>query len=355
MQSTPHLRYRTACIVLAVMALYACSDSGDDHVAAEATLRAAAATRDFYIGTAFVEGSDDPRFADVAARHFNSLTVPLYASQTHPEPDTWNFAVADRAVSLAESADMRMRGHPLVWGRLTLPDYVANETDPVALELWMRDHITTLLTRYRGKFAQVDVVNEPLELFALPGQADVPLANYVFTRVLGKDYIRIAFEAARAADPDALLFINEIFTEKPGAKADSFYRLVSDLISAGVPIDGVGIQGHFQIIPGFLATHEELRNYLARFQDLGVIVELTEVDVTQREGDTVAQEDIYRDAINACLDVAICSGMTVWGVSDAYTWIEGVLGIPNARPLLFDEAFQPKPAYSAVLESLQMP
>lgn len=347
---------RALWVLLAGLALGACSDSSDDAGAQDATLREAAQARDFYIGTAFVEGSQDPQFADTAARHFNSLTVPLYASSTHPAPGEYDFAASDQAVALAEAAGMRMRGHPLIWGRLTLPDYVADETDPAALEAWMREHITTLLTRYRGKFAQVDVVNEPLNLVVFPGQDTAPLADYVFSRLLGKAYIKIAFEAARAADPDAQLFINEIFAEEPGAKADALYQLVEELLSEGTPIDGVGIQGHMRLVPGlpgFLPSREGLQATLERFAALGLVVELTEVDVTQRDGDTVPQADIYRDTLSACLDVPRCTGMTVWGISDAYTWVEGIIGVPNPRPLLFDESFQPKPAYDAVLEVLQ--
>ncbi|MEZ5573036.1 MAG: endo-1,4-beta-xylanase [Halioglobus sp.] len=343
--------------VLLALTLAACSNSSDnnagDEFAGADTLRAAAEQRDFFIGTAFVEGSQDARFGDTAAAHFNSLTIPLYASQTHPAPDSYNFTVADQAVALAQHAGMRMRGHPLIWGRLALPDYVSNETDPTVLERWMRDHISTLMSRYRGKFSQVDVVNEPLSLLALPGQSEVPLANDVFSRLLGKDFIRIAFEAARAADPNALLFINEIFAEAPGAKADALYHLVEELISEGTPIDGVGFQGHMQLLPGMQAnTREALQETLTRFAALGVIVELTEVDVTQREGDAVPQETVYRDAVSACLDVVMCTGMTVWGISDAYTWVEGIIGVPNPRPLLFDEDFAPKPAYDAVLDTL---
>jgi endo-1,4-beta-xylanase len=336
----------------ALALLHGCSDSSDPQQLEADTLRSAAANRGFYIGTSFVEGSGDPRFSPVAAEHFNALTVPLYPVTTHPAPGTYNFAVADRAVALAESAGMRMRGHPLVWGRLALPNYVANETEPAVLADWIREHVATLMTRYRGKFAQVDVVNEPLDLLGIPGPDGVPLAGYVFDELLGRDYIRIAFDAARSADPDALLFINETLVAAPGPKLDALYELVADLISEGVPIDGVGIQGHIQLLPGLVPTREELEEALARLASLGVVVELTEVDVTQREGDTRSQEDIYRDVISACLAVTACTGMTVWGVSDAYTWVEDIIGVPDPRPLLFDEQFEPKPAYQAVLEVL---
>lgn len=336
----------------AFLVLQACSDSSDLQPVTPDTLRAAAEARGFFIGTSFVEGSGDPRFAPVAAEHFNALTVPLYPVTTHPEPGVYNFAVADRAVALAEGGSMRMRGHPLVWGRLALPDYVATETDPVVLADWIREHVTTLMTRYRGKFAQVDVVNEPLDLLGIPGPGGVPLGGYVFDELLGRDYIRIAFEAARAADPDALLFINEIFISSPGPKLDAFFQLVEELLSEGVPIDGVGIQGHMQLLPGDPPSRERLEAALVRLASLGLVIELTEVDVTQREGDVRLQEDIYRDVVSACLAVPACTGMTVWGLSDAYTWVEDIIGVPDPRPLLFDEAFNPKPAYHAVLDVL---
>lgn len=341
-----------AIALCALVALQACSNSSDPEAVEWDTLRAAASARGFFIGTSFVEGSGDPRFAPVAAEHFNALTVPLYPVTTHPEPGVYNFAVADRAVTLAESGNMRMRGHPLVWGRLALPDYVATETDPVVLADWIREHVTTLMTRYRGRFAQVDVVNEPLDLLGIPGPDGVPLGGYVFDELLGRDYIRIAFEAARAADPDTLLFINEIFVSRPGPKLDALLELVEELLGEGVPIDGVGIQGHMQLLSGEAPSREELEAALVRLASLGLVVELTEVDVTQRDGDARRQEDVYRDVISACLAVPACTGMTVWGLSDAYTWVEDIIGVPDPRPLLFDEQFSPKPAYHAVLDVL---
>jgi endo-1,4-beta-xylanase len=257
---------------------------------------------------------------------------------------------------VAEANGLRSRGHPLIWGRLALPSYVLDETDPDALRTMMRERIMTIVTRYRGRIAQYDVVNEPITLFGAAGETN-GLEPYVFYRLLGPGYIREALEMAHAADPDAALYVNDFFVERPGDKQDRFFDLIKRLVDEGAPIHGVGFQGHVQLPglgPTFLPTREELEAAIRRFAGLGLDVEITEVDVTLADRSACEldfQRRVYTDIMRACLAVPACTGVTTWGISDQYTWIKNFFSVDGA-PLLFDESFQPKPAYFGVRNAL---
>jgi endo-1,4-beta-xylanase len=321
------------------------------------TLRDVAAEAGVSIGAAFVERNDDARFREVLAREFSSTTAPIYWNQVHPDRETWDFTVPDEAVALAEANGMRVRGHPLVWGRLGLPAYVRELTDPDALRAELDVYLTTVLGRYRGRIDQYDVVNEPLSFFGEPGETD-GLDRHVFLELLGPGFIAEVLSRVSALEPDAELFVNEFGVMAPGEKQERFYRLVEELVRAGAPIDGVGFQSH--IAPpywrDFAPTREETAAAVARFGALGLAVELTEADVTLRDPDDPLelerQRGVYHDLAAACFGVDSCTGLTTWGVTDKHTWIEGFFGVDGA-PLLFDARYRRKPAYHGVLDALR--
>lgn len=164
---------------------------------------------------------------------------------------------------------------------------------------------------------------------------------------MNTSFIGQAFRQHRAADPSAKLFINDYNIEGFNAKSNSLFNLVQSLLAQGVPIDGVGFQGHF--IVGQVPT--DFAANMQRFANLGLDVAITELDVRMNMPPTAAnlqqQATDYMSAFRACLSVARCTGVTVWGVTDAYSWV------PNAFPgqgaaLLFDENYNAKPAYFAV-------
>lgn len=308
------------------------------------------------IGAGFVEGSHTPEFRALLAQEFTSLTMGVYWSSTHPQPGVFDFSGPDTAMAQATANGLRVRGHPLVWGRLALPAWVNALTDPAAMRAAMRTHIETLVGRYAGRVAQWDVVNEPLTFFGNTGTTD-GLEDYVFHRLLGPGYIEEALRIAHAADPQAKLFVNEILAFAPGPKQDRFFRLVQDLLAAGAPLHGVGFQGHITppYAPTFRPTRAEMQATIARFAALGLAVEVTEIDVSVPAPRTpcslAEQGETYRDVASACLAVPACSGLTVWGIGDAYSWIESVLGYDGA-PLPYDEQWQPKPAYRGLARAL---
>lgn len=182
-----------------------------------------------------------------------------------------------------------------------------NET----LQAVMKTHITTEMTHYKGQCYAWDVVNEALD----------DSANFrtdVFYNAIGEDYIRIAFEAAAAADPDVKLYYNDYNIEYSGAKATAALGIVTKLVNAGVKIDGVGLQGHF--IVGSTPSQSDLVKTMETYTALGLEVAYTELDIRMTLPSTdamlVQQSTDYNKVVSACLNVEDCIGITVWDFDD---------------------------------------
>jgi endo-1,4-beta-xylanase len=285
---------------------------------------------------------EDEGYLRALTETFTSLT-PENAMKweiVHPERDRWAWEGADEVVDFARRTGKRVRGHPAVWDQ-QLPAWVA-DADPSAAEAAeiLREHVRTLVGRYRGRIESWDVVNEPFE-------DDGTWTRSVWFRALGPSYVAIAFRAAREADPDARLFLNEIAAEREGPKLRALVGLARALRERDVPIDGVGLQNHTKAGRG--PEREELDRAIGRFAALGLDVELTEMDVVIGEGRTVAdQAATYRDAAEACAAAPRCTGLTVWGVTDRWSWLG-----EDSRPLPFDAGARPKPALAAVRDPLR--
>jgi len=176
----------------------------------------------------------------------------------------------------------------------------------------------------------------------------------VWDDLLGPGWVADAFRAAHAADPAAELWLNEYGTDWVAGKHEALLALVAGLVRDGVPIHGVGIQTHRTSTAG--PDVAAFRRQLADFTALGLKVALTEVDVPTDPTDAAGsytQAGAYGRIAQACLAVPGCVEITTWGLSDADTWLDslGVFRTPT-RPLLFDEALAPKPAYRTVLAVL---
>jgi endo-1,4-beta-xylanase len=314
---------------------------------------------------------NDPQYAPVLAREFNSLTpfVEMKWGTIHPEPGRYDFSQADELVAFAAAHGMRVRGHALVYGQVVdppNPEYLSRTTDPVALRALLADHIRTVAGRYRGRVTAWDVVNEPLPPFGDPSRGD-GLAGHVFSRTLGPGYIAEALRLAREADPAAQLFLNEFGVLGPGAKQERYFRLVQELRSAGAPLDAVGFQAHVvPLLGGPSLTSDEIAATLRRFAAIGVAVEITELNVFTRtlrhvlsfglsydEGSELRrQAEGYAAATRACLYVPACQGVTLWTFTDRYpTTIERLTHLDDI-PLIFDRDYRPKPAAQALREVL---
>lgn len=261
-----------------------------------------------------------------------------------PSRGTYNWAEADRIVDFAEAHDQRVRGHTLVWHSQN-PGWLTNGSwTPAQLSTILQDHIITEVTRYKGRLAAWDVVNEPFN-------EDGTYRRTLWYDNLGQDYIAQALTWAKAADPAAELYINDYNVEGVNAKSTALYNLVKSLKERGVPIDGVGLQAH--LILGQVPS--TMQQNIQRSADLGVDVAITELDIRMQlpatEAKPAQQAADYRAVMNACLAVSRCTGVTVWGFTDSDSWIPDVFeGYGAATP--YDENSAPKPAYHAITESL---
>lgn len=317
---------------------------------APTTLRGWADQRKFEIGAAVsipALESDEP-YRELLAREFNTV-VPenvMKWDATEPQQGKFTFEDGDKLVEFAEQNKMRVRGHTLVWHQ-ALPDWVAKgEWTKETLSEALRQHVSGVASHYKGKIYAWDVVNEAV------GDSG-EMRGSLWSNVIGPEYIEIAFRAADEADPDALLFYNDYGAEMISPKADAVYELVKDLKARGVPIDGVGMQMHTSLDDYVDQTSLQLN--IKRIAALGLIVHITEMDVRIPDDFTPeqvqAQAKIYADVLRGCLAEPACQAVLVWGVNDKYSWI------PQQYPglgagLLFDEAYQSKPAYQEWIKVL---
>ncbi len=313
---------------------------------ASGTLHEHAAARGKFIGNA-VDNNEltDTAYRAIVSSEFGQLTPgnAMKWDATEPNRNQFNYGRADEIVNLARQNGQSVRGHTLVWHSQT-PSWVQN-LNATDMRAAMQNHITNVVNRYEGQLYAWDVVNEPLN-------EDGSLRNSFWLQRLGESYIADAFRMARAADPDVKLYINDYNTDGLGAKSDGMYRLVQSLLSQGVPIDGVGFQAHLAVQYGFPTN---MQQNLQRFADLGLDVAITELDVRmQLPSDATklaTQATYYRNATNACLAVARCVGVTIWGYTDKYSWIPGTFPGEGAAHLS-DANFQRKPAYTAMHDAL---
>jgi endo-1,4-beta-xylanase len=291
---------------------------------------------------------DDPDYMRLYAEEADAITagVDMHWVNVHPERDAYDFEAADQIVEFGERQDKLVRGHPLVWDFSFMMPRWFNDTDwnRAGLIEVMRDHITTLVSRYRGRVDEWDVVNEPIA-------GDGSLRENVWLETIGPEYIEMAFRIAHEADPAAKLYVNEYDAEVVNAKSEGLHRLVSDLLALGVPLHGVGFQAHF--VNGRAPGAAELGANFERFADLGVELQISEMDVADDEPDSLERRELqaaaFRDAAVACRAEPACARLTTWQLSDRYSWLGA-----ERRPLPFDAALQPKPAWQA-LEQVMRP
>ncbi|HEX6972199.1 MAG TPA: endo-1,4-beta-xylanase [Limnochordia bacterium] len=317
-------------------------------------LRHLAAGRDLWIGAAVAYAPTafptDSRYVNTLAREFNVLVaenVMKWQTIRRDGRASWRFQFGDELVAFAQSHGMRVRGHVLAW-HSGIPSWLARASfsreEAIAL---LEEHIARVVGRWKGRIWAWDVVNEAI--------ADGPAGSRrspqesVWERWIGEDWIDVAFRAAAAADPDALLFYNDYNIEAPfSAKQNAVYNLIAGLQARGVPIHGVGFQGHFVL--GQTPSKAALMASMDRFAALGLIVQVTELDIRMSPPITPAklaqQAEESRRVVEACLEHPACDTVVLWGIDDGHSWRAG------GAPLLFDARLEPKPAYFAVREAL---
>jgi endo-1,4-beta-xylanase len=316
---------------LAVTGVVALSATAD----AATTLGAAAAARGRYFGAAVSTGHlGESQYTSTWTTEFNGVTPEneMKWATVEPNRNQFNFSPADQITSRARSAGMTIRGHTLVW-HSQLAGWVSG-LDATNLRSAMVNHINGVMGHWRGQIYAWDVVNEA---FAEDGSRR---SESVFQQKLGNGYIEEAFRAARAADSNAKLCYNDYNTDGINAKSNAVLAMVQDFKSRGVPIDCVGFQSHFNPQSPVPSNYQQ---NLARFAALGVDVQITELDI---EGSGTAQANNYANVVRACLAVSRCTGITVWGIPDKYSWRA------SGTPLLFNDNYGKKAAYTSVLNEL---
>jgi endo-1,4-beta-xylanase len=304
--------------------------------AAESTLGAAAAQSGRYFGNAMSSSAiNNGTDQTIAAREFNMVTAEneMKPDATQPNQGQFSYGAGDAIVNWATARGMRVRGHTLAW-HAQQPGWMQNMSG-TALRNAMRNHITQVMTHYRGKIYAWDVVNEAFADGNSGARRDSNLQR------TGNDWIEDAFRTARSADPAAKLCYNDYNTDNwSAAKTQGVYNMVRDFKSRGVPIDCVGFQAHFT---GGSSLPSNFQTTLSSFAALGVDVQLTEVDVTN------ASTSQYQGLTQACLNVPRCAGISVWGIRDSTSWRA------SENPLLFDGNGNKKAAYTSVLNALNSP
>jgi endo-1,4-beta-xylanase len=310
--------------------------------------------------------ANNGKYRHIVNTQFSSVTAEnvMKWEALNPAAGVYDWAAAEELIANAEANGQVVRGHTLVWHNqlptwLTTGDYSAEE-----LRAILENHVRTVAGHFAGDIQQWDVVNEIFNDDAAGSfRETIWYQAYEELGLPGEQYVADVFRWAHQADPQALLFYNDYNLEFTGPKSNAAYAFVMELLEKDVPIDGVGFQGHLDTQYGF----PDLQNNLERFAKLGLEVALTEVDVrtfvSQKSNGTYTntpadpaegaqQVDYWVRTLEACLAVEACNSFTVWGVSDANSWIPGWFTGQGAG-LLFDMHSNPKPQYEALREVLR--
>jgi endo-1,4-beta-xylanase len=346
---------------------------------AQATLKEAFKDS-FRIGAALNQSQfteQDARGAAIVKAHFNTITPEnvLKWGLVHPKPDGYAFDAPDRYVAFGEKNRMFIVGHTLVWHNQT-PQWVfqddkGNAVNRETLLARLREHIHTVVGRYKGRIKGWDVVNEALN-------EDGTMRQTQWMKIIGEDYLAKAFQFAHEADPQAELYYNDYSLENE-AKRNGAIELINKLKAAGVPIAAVGLQDHNKMD---WPTIDQVDATIVAFAKLGVKVNITELDIDmlpsawqQRGADITLNVELqaklnpyakglpdavqqtlakrYADLFTVYLKHRdVIDRVTFWGVADGDSWLNDwpVKG-RTSYPLLFDREGKPKPAFNAVIQT----
>ena len=300
---------------------------------------------------------------------FNSLTAEnaMKMGPIHPQDQRYNWAGADSIATFAKTHNLKLRGHTLCWHNqapawMFIDSTTGKQATKEVLLQRLKDHITTVVSRYKGTVYAWDVVNE-----AISDNKDEYLRNSVWYQVCGEEYIIKAFQWANEADPSALLFYND-YNENDPVKREKIIRLIKSLREKGIPVHGVGLQGHWAINE---PSKEQLEKTLSDFSQLGIPLQITELDISvyskehnareRRDDDydtafTKEKEEKQVEVYKMCFELFRkyrhhISSVTFWNISDRHSWLDNfpVRGRKD-YPLLFDKNLNPKKAYWEVVK-----
>jgi endo-1,4-beta-xylanase len=320
----------------------------------------------FTIGVAVSPRALKTDEAGLILQQFNSLTAEnaMKMGPIHPGETEYNWAGGDSIAAFAKRHGLKLRGHTLCWHNQTprwfFTDATGQTVSKEVLLQRLKDHITAVVQRYKDVIYAWDVVNEVI--------SDDPKEFYrqsQFYKICGEDFIAKAFEFAHAADPAALLFYND-YNEISASKRAKIIKMIKELRAKGVPIHGVGLQGHWAINEPSAA---QLDSTLYEFSQLGLPLQITELDISvypkehntrdrkPEDYDTTfsADKEAKQLAVyKMCFDLfrkykKNITSVTFWNISDRHSWLDNfpVRGRKD-YPLLFDKELKPKKVYQAV-------
>jgi endo-1,4-beta-xylanase len=300
---------------------------------------------------------DEPEYRAALETYCQQVTPEygLYWDYLRPTREQFNFDYGDAVLAFAEANEMQMRGHTLVW-YAAMPEWTKQISSAADAERELATHIQRVVSRYRGKIKTWHVVNEPIEE---PKGKVAGLRSSLWLHYLGDRYIDTAFRLARDADPSAELIINdydiECVAENFAARRRALATLVRDLLDRGVPLHGVGLQGHIQ--GKYQIDADGVSGFVAEMKSLGLSVHVTELDVIDedlpapislRDAVVAARAHDFLKAVSSATRPAV---IATWGISDRHTWVPMWFkrrdGLPN-RPLPFDRDYQPKPLWTVI-------
>ena len=340
------------------------ADYGYDFTDEQQTLRYHAAKAGKNIGVAVpvsrININDESLLpTQTVFRNFNMIVAEneMKPDALQPNRGEFNFYHGDCIVDFAARHDMEVRGHTLVWHK-QVPAWISSDgikndhgySRDELLQI-MKDHITAVVSHYKGKVSEWDVVNECLDddqTTIRTNPLSYDLRPSVWQNVIGEDYIDSAFVYAHRADPDAQLYINDYGVEFQGkAKTQAYYNLVRRLVNDGIPVGGVGFQCHLTVGDTDSAKFD---NNVKRYAPLGVECAVTELDVSMpdayAQGAEQQQAEEYGKIASVMMNYDHCRNILVWGVTDDMSWRQG-------NPLIFRQTLEPKPAFFTLRDILQ--
>lgn len=333
----------------------------------------------FYIGTALNEAQitgEDSFGIRVVERHFDAIVAEncMKSMHIHPEQDRYDFTLPDQFVEFGEKNNMFVTGHTLIWHSQLSSWFCVDEkgenVSPEVLKERMKEHISTIVGRYKGRIKGWDVVNEAI-------MDNGEWRNSKFYQILGEEFIALAFQYAHEADPDAELYYNDYNEWHPG-KRETIVKMIKSFKERGIRIDGIGMQGHVGMD---YPTIEDYEKSILAYAEAGVKVMVTELDLSalpmpdRNVGAEISASFEYKKEMNPYEDGLPAEKMqewtnrmadffrlflkhqdkvtrvTMWGVADGDSWKNG-FPIPRRTdyPLLFDRTHQPKPVVEAIIE-----
>ncbi|PIB37506.1 hypothetical protein BFP72_10155 [Reichenbachiella sp. 5M10] len=293
---------------------------------------------------------------EVLTREFDQITAEweMKMSVMYPTEGVYDFTRSDQIVEYGEANDIAIHGHALIWHSSTptwVEDFAGTNEE---FEAMVKEYITTVVTRYKGRVRSWDVVNEAFQ------DGSGQLRNTVFRQKMGDDYIEKCYQWTRDADPDVLIFYNDYNMTTDAAKLKASLDMADDFVARDVPIDGIGFQMHIAYNGPDRATIEGAAK---KVTDRDLLLHFSELDIRANPNDNMSslteqraidQQAKYKEVVEIYNAIPETSkfALTVWGMIDSETWLTDFHGYVD-WPLMYNDDFSVKKAHTGFLQGLE--